>query len=95
LWQKADSVAQAAQDEDVHWLGISSLNGTHMTLVPQVLEALRRRDLSHIGIIVGGIVPPSDQQKLKEMDVDACFGPGVSIASIVEFLVGHARKPVS
>ena len=38
LWQKADSVAQAAQDEDVDWLGISILNGAHMTLVPQVLR---------------------------------------------------------
>ena len=46
LWQKIESVAQAAQDEDVDWLGISILNGAHMTLVPQVLDELRRRDLT-------------------------------------------------
>ena len=44
LWQKVESVAQAAQDEDVDWLGISILNGAHMTLIPQVLEALRQRE---------------------------------------------------
>ena len=46
LWQKIESVAEAAQDEDVDWLGISILNGAHMTLVPQVLDELRRRDLT-------------------------------------------------
>ena len=95
LWQKAESVAQAAQDEDVDWLGLSFLSGTHMTLVPQVLEVLRRRDLTDIGVIVGGIIPQSEQQKLKEMGVHACFGPGASIASIVEFLSSHSRKKVS
>jgi methylmalonyl-CoA mutase cobalamin-binding domain/chain len=86
LWQKVESVAQAAQDEDVDWLGISILNGAHMTLIPQLLEALRQRELSHVGVIVGGIIPPADQEKLKEMGVDACFGSGASMETIVEFM---------
>src|SRR5437762_14246028 len=57
LWQKIESVAQAAQDEDVNWLGISILNGAHMTLVPQLLDALRARGLAHLGVIIGGIIP--------------------------------------
>ena len=55
LWQKIESVAEAAQDEDVDWLGISILNGAHMTLVPQMLDELRRRGASHVRVIVGGI----------------------------------------
>jgi methylmalonyl-CoA mutase cobalamin-binding domain/chain len=94
LWQTADSVAQASQDEDVDWLGISFLNGTHMTLVPQVLEAMRKRGMSDVGVIVGGIIPPSEQEKLKEMGVAACFSPGASIASIVEFLSVRPRDRV-
>ena len=43
LWQSPEAVAQAAQDEDVDWLGISFLSGAHMTLVPQVLDALQTR----------------------------------------------------
>ena len=91
LWQKVESVAQAAQDEDVDWLGISILNGAHMTLVPQVLAALRDRGMTHIGVIVGGIMSPADQAKLKQMGVTECFGSGVSIESIVEFLSSRAR----
>lgn len=86
LWQKVESVAQAAQDEDVDWLGISILNGAHMTLIPQVLEAMRERDLAHVGLLVGGVIPPADQRKLKAMGVAECFGPGDSIARIVAFL---------
>jgi methylmalonyl-CoA mutase cobalamin-binding domain/chain len=92
LWQKVESVAQAAQDEDIDWLGISILNGAHMTLVPQVLAALRERDMTHVGVIVGGIIPPSDQEKLKQMGVVACFGSGASIESIVEFLASQHRN---
>jgi methylmalonyl-CoA mutase, C-terminal domain len=92
LWQKVESVAQAVQDEDVDWLGISILNGAHMTLVPQVLEALRKRSMSHIGVIVGGIISESDQKKLKAMGVDECFGSGVSIDTIVTFLSTHKRS---
>src|SRR6476620_9636649 len=64
LWQQVEAVAQAAQDEDVDWLGISILNGAHMTLIPQVLAALQARSMSEVGIIVGGIIPQADQVEL-------------------------------
>lgn len=86
LWQSVDAVAQAAQDEDVDWLGVSILNGAHMTLVPALLEALRKRDLPDVGVIVGGIIPQDDQEKLMQLGARACFGPGTSIDSIVQFL---------
>ncbi|WP_417748652.1 cobalamin B12-binding domain-containing protein [Rosistilla oblonga] len=85
LWQSIDAVVQAAADEDVDWLGVSILNGAHMTLVPALLEALRQRELSHIGVIVGGIIPPADQAKLIELGVRGCFGPGTPLPSIVDF----------
>lgn len=91
LWQSVESVAQAAQDEDVDWLGISILNGAHMTLIPQVLKALHRRDITRVGVIVGGTIPQPDQEKLKEMGVDECFGSGASIETIVEFLLRRSR----
>src|SRR5262245_15571231 len=75
LWQRVESVAQAALDEDVDWLGVSILNGAHMTLVPQVLEALRARGLTNVGVLVGGIMSAGDQAKLKQMGVAECFGP--------------------
>ncbi|GAA5508710.1 cobalamin B12-binding domain-containing protein [Novipirellula caenicola] len=86
LWQSIDAVAEAAQDEDVDWLGVSILNGAHMTLVPALLQELHRRDLDHIGVIVGGILPQQDQQKLIDLGARGCFGPGTSIETIVQFL---------
>jgi LAO/AO transport system ATPase len=86
LWQKIEAVTQAAQDEDVDWLGISILNGAHMTLVPQLLDTLRQRGLRRVRTIVGGIIPPTDQDKLKALGVVACFGAGSSIESIVEYM---------
>ena len=86
LWQSIEAVVQAAQEEDVDWLGVSILNGAHMTLIPQLLDGLHRRGLTDVGVIVGGIIPEGDQKKLKEMGVQACFGSGASIDSIVDFL---------
>jgi methylmalonyl-CoA mutase cobalamin-binding domain/chain len=86
LWQNVEAVAQAAQDEDVTWVGISILNGAHMTLVPRVLAALDNRGMAHVAVIVGGIIPPGDEEKLKQLGVRACFGPGASIEATVRFL---------
>jgi methylmalonyl-CoA mutase cobalamin-binding domain/chain len=91
LWQRVEAVAQAVQDEDVDWLGISILNGAHMTLVPQVFTALRERGMTHVGVIVGGIMSPGDQKKLTQLGVEACFGSGASIEAIVEYLSTHGR----
>lgn len=86
LWQSVESVARAAGDEDIDWLGVSILNGAQMTLVPALLEALHRRDLVDVGVIVGGIIPEADQQRLKALGVIECFGPGTNLEQIVEFL---------
>src|SRR5947209_18053257 len=58
LWQTPEAVVRAVGDEDADWLGLSLLSGAHMTQVPQVLELLREADLGHVGVIVGGIIPP-------------------------------------
>jgi LAO/AO transport system ATPase len=86
------SVADAAQDEDVDWLGISILNGAHMSLIPQLLDELHGRNLMHIRVIVGGIVPLTDQEKLKQLGVVACFGAGSSIESIVKFMTSRQHE---
>jgi len=93
LWQSIPAVIQAAQDEDVDWIGVSMLNGAHLTLVPQVLAALKQHKLEHVGVIVGGILPPEDQEELIRQGVVACFGPGTTIENITGFLNSHAASP--
>src|SRR5262245_48332832 len=86
LWQTVDAVVRAAADEDADWLGLSILSGAHMTLIPQVLEALRKEELDHVGVLVGGIIPEGDVPKLLEMGVARVFGPGTSTDEIVDFV---------
>ncbi len=58
LWQAPEAVVRTVADEDADWLGMSFLSGTHMTLVPRIMELLRQADLGHVGVLVGGIIPP-------------------------------------
>ena len=86
LWQTPEAVVRVVADEDADWLGLSLLSGAHMTLVPRVLDLLRKEGLGNVGVIVGGIVPPADAAELLEMGVGKIFGPGTALEEIVEFL---------
>ena len=93
LWQSPEAVVRTASDEDAEWLGVSLLSGAHMTLVPRILQLMRDAGLSHIGLLVGGIIPEADIPKLLAMGVARVFGPGTSIPDIVDFL--RAPREVS
>jgi methylmalonyl-CoA mutase cobalamin-binding domain/chain len=86
LWQTPEAVIRTVADEDADWLGLSLLSGAHLTLVPRVLEMLRRAGLEHVGVIVGGIIPEGDVPKLLDMGVARVFGPGTALPEIVAFL---------
>ena len=91
LWQTPEAVVRAVADEDAGWLGLSLLSGAHMTLVPRVVQLLRDAGLSHVGVMVGGIIPENDAARLKEMGVAAVFGPGTPLPEIVAFLRGWSQ----
>jgi methylmalonyl-CoA mutase C-terminal domain/subunit len=86
LWQTPEAVVRTVADEDADWLGLSLLSGAHMTLVPRVLELLRQAGFGDVGVMVGGIVPEADVEKLTQMGVGKIFGPGTAISEIVDFL---------
>ncbi len=68
-------IVAAAVAEDVHCIGLSILSGSHMELVPDVLDGLREAGLSDIPVIVGGIIPDSDARKLRDLGVAAVYTP--------------------
>ena len=70
-----DQIVAAAVAEDVHCIGLSILSGSHMELVPDVLDGLERAGLSDIPVIVGGIIPDSDGRRLRELGVAAVYTP--------------------
>lgn len=91
LWLTPEEVVRIVADEDAQWLGLSILSGAHMTLVPRVLEQLRKEGLDHVGVIVGGIIPEEDVPRLLEMGVARVFGPGTPMQEIVDFLRSHTE----
>ena len=72
-------VAQAVEN-DVHVLGVSSLAAGHKTLVPQVINELKRLGREDILVIAGGVIPHQDYQFLYDAGVTAIFGPGTSVS---------------
>ncbi len=81
-----EQVAEAALQEGVSAVLVSILSGSHMYLVPRLLEELRKRGLGDLPVLVGGIIPPDDARKLKEMGVLEVFGPGSFIKDTAQFL---------
>ena len=69
-----DQIVRAAVDEDVHVVGLSILSGSHLALVPAVVEGLRAEGLD-VPVVAGGIIPPADAAKLREAGVAAIFTP--------------------
>ena len=80
LFQTPKEAAKQAVENDVHILGISSLAAGHKTLVPQVIEELKRLDREDIMVIVGGVIPRKDYQFLFDTGAVAVFGPGSKIS---------------
>ena len=63
----------------MHVIGISSQAAGHKTLVPQVIEGLRKEGAEDIIVVCGGVIPPQDYEEMLEMGVSAVFGPGTNI----------------
>ena len=70
-----EQIVSAAVAEDVHLVGLSILSGSHMALVPSVLEGMRAAGLDDVPVVVGGIIPEADAARLREAGVAAVFTP--------------------
>lgn len=96
LFQTPEEAAKQAVENDVHILGVSSLAAGHKTLVPQVIEALKKYGREDILVIVGGVVPAQDYQFLFDAGAAAVYGPGTKISDaaieILELLIGSFEE---
>lgn len=87
LFQTPDTVAAAAVDEDVDVVGLSMLSGAHMMLAPKVVQKLKDYGVD-IPVVVGGIIPKNDVEKLKAAGVAAVLTPGAKPEDIVAVIQG-------
>ncbi len=92
LFATPAEAARQAVENDVHILGISSLAGAHLTLVPELKAELERNGRSDIMLVVGGVVPPQDYEALKAAGAEAIFPPGTVIAEAAEGLLDALNK---
>ncbi len=79
LFQTPEETAQDAVDNDVHIVGMSSLAAGHKTLLPQLVEELKKRGRGDIMVVAGGVIPAQDYQFLYDHGAAAIFGPGTVI----------------
>jgi len=93
LFQTPEESARQAVENDVNVLGVSSLAAGHKTLVPQVIEELKKLGREDIVVIAGGVIPAQDYDFLYKSGVAAIFGPGTPVAKaavqIMEILLGE------
>jgi methylmalonyl-CoA mutase len=87
LFQTPAEVARRAVDGDVHLLGISSQAGAHDELLPALLDELGALGARDIGVVLGGIVPAADRERLQQLGVKAVFGPGSALPDMAAELL--------
>jgi methylmalonyl-CoA mutase len=91
LFRTPDEVVQDALDAKADAIGISSLAGGHLHLVPQVMDSLKAKGRDDILVLVGGVIPPQDYDALRAVGVAAIFGPGTHIPDAARSVLSLIR----
>jgi methylmalonyl-CoA mutase len=92
LFQTPEEAARQAIENDVHIVGISTHAAGHKTLVPALIEALKREGAADILVVCGGVIPPKDYDFLKKAGVSAIYGPGTNIPQAAAEILSLIRK---
>jgi len=86
LRQTPEMIVNASLQEDVDVIGLSILSGAHNAIVPRVMDLLRQNKMDDVIVIVGGIIPDQDLERMKTAGVAAVFQPGTAMDEIVQFI---------
>ena len=92
LFQTPEEAARQAIENDVHVVGVSSQAAGHKTLVPALIEALKREGAGDIMVVCGGVIPPKDYDFLRNAGVSAIFGPGTNIPAAAAEILSLIRQ---
>jgi methylmalonyl-CoA mutase C-terminal domain/subunit len=90
--QMPSNIVKMAVQEDVDFIGLSSLSGNHLELAPKVIAMLAEQDIHNIKVIFGGTVAPDDIAVLKQAGISEVFGPGTPLRTIVDYICGSAAQ---
>ena len=92
LFQTPEETALQAIENDVHWVGVSSLAAGHKTLIPLLIEELKKLGRPDILVVAGGVIPKQDYPELFACGAAAVFGPGTAIATSATELLEHMME---
>jgi len=92
LFQTPAEAARAAIENDVHVIGVSSQAAGHKTLVPQLIDELKKQGGDDVMVVVGGVVPAQDYDFLKKAGVAAIYGPGTNIPAAAAEILAFLRQ---
>lgn len=96
LFQTPDEAADTAMEANVHVVGVSSLAAGHKTLLPQLVQSLKKKGGGDVVVVCGGVVPRQDYQFLLDHGVAAVFGPGTNVMeagrAVLDLLEGKLRN---
>ena len=91
LFATPDRIAQIVEDEDADAVALSLLNGAHGTLFPRVVKELKKKKITDVLVVGGGVIPDDDKKALEKAGVSGNFCPGTSL----DIIIDHITKGVS
>lgn len=92
LRQTPEQIVEAALQEDVQVVALSSLSGAHLHLFPPVAEGLKKQGADDILVLGGGVIPDEDIPELKQGGIKDVFGPGTPTTKVIEFIRENVKK---
>jgi len=95
LFQTPEECARQAIENDVHAVGVSTLAAGHKTLVPAIIEELKKQGADDIIVFVGGVIPKQDYEMLYEAGVKGIYGPGTPIPASAKDVLEQIKKALS
>ncbi len=93
--QLPEGIIEAIIQEDADVLGLSSLSGNHMTMVPRILKGLQDQKIDDVLVLFGGIIPKEDEKPLLDAGLAGIFGPGSRLEDIATFIEEHVSQRLS
>lgn len=91
LYNTAEGVIKAAQEENVSIIGCSFLEGAHMYYTRKLVNLAKKKGLDQVKFVVGGVIPPADVPKLKKLGIHQVYTPGTTKDVIIHGLKALAR----
>jgi methylmalonyl-CoA mutase C-terminal domain/subunit len=92
LFQTPESIVEAAIQEDVDAIGVSSHNAAHMTIFPRILELLRKQGATEVLLTGGGIIPKVDMDELEKLGTGRLFGPGSPVKEFADYIRAEVMR---